>query len=207
MVSKGQRASVIVVLLLLAGCASAPPKDPDNICKIFREKHGWFRDAYSAHRRWGAPISVMMAFMYQESGFNADAKPPRRHILWIIPWTRPASARGYSQATNETWDAYKRATGRWLADRGDFSDAIDFMGWYIDESHTANRIPKDDAYHLYLAYYLGQGGYARRVYLHKRWLRATARKVEYRAHVFRYQLKGCEKELRRPWYIRILPFF
>ena len=197
----------MIIVVLVAGCATAPPKHPDNICKIFREKSGWYKDAYSSYRRWGAPIPVMMSFMYQESGFHANAKPPRRHILWIIPWTRPASAKGYSQATNETWNAYKRATGHWLADRNDFSDAIDFMGWYIYESHKANRIRKNDAYHLYLAYYLGQGGYARRVYLHKRWLRVTARKVERRARTFTHQLKGCEKELRRPWYIRILPFF
>ena len=153
MLPKGQKAIIAVLILLMAGCATAPPKNPDNICQIFREKGGWYKDAYASSRRWGAPIPVMMSFIYQESAFHSNAKPPRRWILWVIPWTRPASAKGYSQATNETWKAYKRDTGHWLADRNDFGDAIDFIGWYIYQSHKANRIKKNDAYHLYLAYY------------------------------------------------------
>ena len=198
---------MVLVLLVVAGCASAPPKHPDNICQIFREKRGWYHDAFRSQSHWGAPIPVMMSFMYQESGFHSHAKPPRTKLLWIIPWKRPASAYGYSQATNETWSAYKRATGRWIADRNDFGDAVDFMGWYIDTSHKANRIKKNDAYHLYLAYYVGQAGYQRRDYLKKKWLIKTAHTVSARARVYERQLKGCEKEFQRPWFIRILPFF
>ena len=29
------------LLLTLAGCATAPPSNPDNICAIFREKPEW----------------------------------------------------------------------------------------------------------------------------------------------------------------------
>ena len=200
-------AIVFLSLLVLAGCASAPPKDTDNLCQIFREKRGWYQDAHRAQVRWGAPIPVMMSFMYQESGFHSHAKPPRTKLLWIIPWKRPASAVGYSQATNETWAAYKRATGQWIADRNDFDDAVDFMGWYIDESYRKNRIPKNDAFRLYLAYHEGQGGYARRSYRNKKWLIATAHKVSARAKTYTSQLKSCEKEFQRPWFIRILPFF
>ena len=195
-----------VLLLLVGGCASTPPDDPDDICKIFREERGWYNDAHQASQRWGAPIPVMMSFMYQESAFHSHAKPPRTKILWVIPWRRP-SARGYSQATRETWNAYKHATGRWIADRNDFDDAIDFMGWYIYQSHRANSIATNDAYHLYLAYHEGQGGYARQTWKKKKWLMATAKKVAGRANTYTAQLKGCEKEFQRPWFIRMLPFF
>ena len=198
---------ILLLILAMVGCASTPPEHPDDICKIFREKRGWYRDAQRASSRWGAPIPVMMSFMYQESAFHSNAKPARTKLLWIIPWKRPASAKGYAQATNETWDAYKKATGRWIADRNDFDDAIDFMGWYIDTSHRANRIKKTDAFHLYLAYYVGQGGYARRDYLKKKWLIETAHKVSARAYTYTRQLNGCEKEFQRPWFIRMLPFF
>lgn len=192
--------------LLLGGCASAPPQNKEDICQLFFEKRAWYRDARKASKRWGAPIPVMMSFMYQESGFEARAKPPRRKILWIIPWTRPASAKGYSQAINETWSAYKKATGRWAADRNDFGDAVDFLGWYIDQSYRANKIAKDDAYNGYLAYHEGQGGFADRSFRKKKWLTDVAHEVSARAATYASQLRTCEKQLRRPWYIRMLPF-
>ena len=39
-----------------------------------------------------------MSFVYQESSFKADARPEREKILGFIPWFRPSSAVGYSQA-------------------------------------------------------------------------------------------------------------
>jgi hypothetical protein len=200
-------AALLVAMLVLAGCATSPPTNKDNVCEIFREKRGWYHDANRSSRRWGAPIPVMLSFMYQESSFLAKARPPRTRLLWIIPWKRPASARGYSQATDETWSAYKKATGQWIANRGNFDDAIDFVGWYIDQSYRSNRISKDDAYHGYLAYHEGQGGFSRRSFRNKQWLKDTATQVAARTQTFTSQLNSCEKELRRPWYIRILPFF
>ena len=43
------------------------------------------------------------------------------------------------------------------ADRDDFNDAIDFIGWYNDQSSRRSKISKSDAYNLYLAYHEGQG--------------------------------------------------
>ncbi|MCB1694076.1 MAG: transglycosylase SLT domain-containing protein [Pseudomonadales bacterium] len=200
------RLITLLLVVTLGGCASAPPENKENICEIFREKGGWYKDARHASNRWGAPIPVMMSFMYQESGFRSGAKPPRTKILWIIPGPRPASAKGYSQATNETWSAYKKATGQWIADRNDFDDAIDFMGWYIDQSYRRNRIAKDDAYNQYLAYHEGQGGYAKRTYRKKKWLLKTASTVQRRASMYSSQLKSCQKEFETPWFLRWLPF-
>ena len=189
--------SLILIGFLLSGCASKPPSNPDNICKIFSEKRGWYKDARKASRRWGTDISVMMAFMHQESSFKARAKPPRKKILWVLPGPRPASAYGYAQAIDETWRAYQRSTGRGGADRNDFDDAIDFIGWYNDQSQRSNKISKSDAYHLYLAYHEGQGGFARRTYRNKQWLKDVASKVSERAVRYRQQLNGCEATFNR----------
>ena len=107
-------------------------------------------------------ISVMMSMMYQESSFNADAKPPRTTFLWIFPGPRPTSAFGYAQALDMTWDGYLDKTGRWFADRNDFEDAIDFIGWYNSQSYKHSNVGLNDSYHLYLAYHEGHGGFNRR---------------------------------------------
>lgn len=196
--------AVLLALALLAGCASRPPSNPDDICAIFREKDGWFEDWYEDARRaedaWKIGIPVMMATMHQESRFQARARPPRKRILWIIPWKRPSTAFGYAQVLDTTWDGYRKATGNRGADRDDFGDAIDFVGWYHDTSARKLGIRRDDTYNLYLAYHEGHGGWSRGTYKGKGWLTGVARKVESRAKTYQGQLNGCRKELEGPWW-------
>ena len=186
-----------ICLASLLGCSSAPPKNQDDICAIFGEKKGWYKKARKASRRWGTAIPVMMAFAHQESGFRANAKPPRTKILWIFPGPRTASAFGFAQAIDATWKAYKKSTGRKGADRNDFADAMDFIGWYNDQSQRINKIKKTDAYHLYLAYHEGQGGFNRKTYRSKKWLIKVARKVQGQSKKYQSQLNGCEKSLKK----------
>ncbi len=191
------RLLLVVALLGLAACTTAPPSDLDNLCSIFREKDGWYDDARASQKRWGGDIAVLMAFVHQESRFVARAKPPRRKILWVIPGPRPSDSYGYSQALESTWDAYKRSAGRYRANRAHFDDAVDFIGWYNHQSFLRSQIPKTDAYRLYLAYHEGHGGYNRATYRNKTWLQAVARKVADRADLYRGQLAACESSLRR----------
>jgi len=167
------------------------------------KKSGWYDDARDSQRKWGSPIPVMMSFIYQESSFKARAKPPRKKILWVLPGPRPASAYGYSQATDDTWRVYKKSTGAWTADRNNFEDAIDFVGWYNDQSFRKNKIQKTDPYHLYLAYHEGQGGFAKRSFRNKGWLKDVAKKVSARTDVYQRQLNGCEKKLQKGWFWKI----
>ena len=83
--------------------------------------------------------------MYQESRFNSKAKPPRKKLLWVIPWMRPTSAYGYTQALDQTWKVYQRSTGS-SNDRDEFKAATDFVGWYADQANRRAKIPKYDAY-------------------------------------------------------------
>lgn len=135
-------------------------------------------------QRWGAPVQVPMAMMYQESSFKHDALPPRYYFLGFIPWGRVSSAYGYAQAKDETWADYKREAGGWGASRDDFADALDFMGWYIQKSQRVNGVSKWDAYGQYLNYHEGWGGYRNRSYDAKPWLKNVSQKVQSRASLF-----------------------
>lgn len=200
-----KRGFVLLLVATLAACATRPPDDVDNICAIFDEKRGWYRDAEKAEDRWGTPIPVLMAIVHQESRFVAKAKPPRKKILGFIPGPRPSNSYGYSQALKSTWESYERSAGRYGADRDDFGDAIDFVGWYNEQSHQRNGIQRSDAYRLYLAYHEGHGGYARGSYQDKDWLLRVARKVSDRAARYDQQLMSCRDRLEKkggwfPWF-------
>ena len=187
-------------LLLLAAplaCATSPPRQPDDLCEIFREHRHWHRGAASSYRRWGVPEAVQMAFVHQESRFVHDARPPRRKILWVLPGPRLSSAYGYGQVKDGTWRDYQRATGRGGADRDDFEDVADFIGWYGHFIHRQTGIPKHDAYHLYLAYHEGPTGYRRGDQWGKAWLRRVARGVQARASRYQSQYAGCRQELEQ----------
>jgi hypothetical protein len=182
---------VALAFLALAGCATAPPRDIDDLCRIFAEQPGWRRAAERAESRWGTKVPVAMAFVRHESSFRADAKPPRTRILGLIPWTRPSSAYGYAQATDEAWEDYLGDTGHWFVSRTDFDDSIDFIGWYNDRSRRRLSLRPDDTYNLYLAYHEGHGGYAAGTWREKAWLRRYAQTVADRARKYGADLARC----------------
>ncbi len=192
-------AGLVWLYMTVAGCSARAPANIDDACAIFRERHSWFDDARQAERRWGVPIEVQLAIIHQESRFRSRVQPPRRRLLGFIPGPRPSSAYGYTQAVETTWNEYRRATGRRGADRDDFGDACDFIGWYAARSSRRLGIAKSDAYRLYLAYHEGDGGYRRGSYRRKPWLMRVASKVERRAERYRRQLAGCRRRLEHRW--------
>lgn len=191
---------VLTTLSVVSGCTTAPPKNLDDICQIYREKSGWYDDSEDATSKWGSPIVTMMAIMHQESRFEARAKPARIKIFGFIPGPRPSSAYGYSQAKKGTWKGYIQSSGNYGADRNDFDDAIDFIGWYNKTSTQRCNIKRDDTYHLYLAYHEGHGGFNRRSYNGKPWLKAVAKKVSARSKRYDRQLRSCAESLKKPWW-------
>jgi len=188
---------IIAALLLTAGgCATHPPERAESVCDIFRERPEWYDNAAGARDRWGISIPVIMAIIHRESGFHADAKPPRTTCLFIFPGPRPSSAYGYPQALDSTWNDYQSQAGGSFADRDDFGDAADFVGWYCHLSHLRCGISKDDAYHLYLAYHEGHAGYNRGTWRKKTGLKRVAESVQRRSLQYRRQLSTCEDEFR-----------
>jgi hypothetical protein len=194
-------AVLLSVALVLTACVSRPPSDVNNLCNIFRQYPKWYTDSRDVERRWKVPVPVQMAIIHQESKFNARARPPHTKLLWVIPWKRPSSAYGYTQALHDTWNHYKQNNGGLFSARDNFGDGVDFIGWYANQAYNRARIPPTDAYLLYLAYHEGIGGYQRKTYLKKSWLIPVARKVKARSQIYAMQLNSCRKTLEsRSWF-------
>lgn len=180
--------------LLIAGCASSrssgPPTAQHDLCAVFAQYPEWHDIARDVERRWGAPVPVMMAIMQQESSFRADARPPVQYA-GIIPIGRASSAYGFAQAIDGTWDWYREETGNSGADRTEFEDAADFVGWYMAKTVASNGVGMHDTRNQYLAYHEGHAGFRRGSYNEKAWLLAVADRVAQRAVTYRGQLGGC----------------
>ena len=188
-----------LVVYVVSWSCGAPPRTPENLCGIFKEKRSWYRAMKRSAKQWGVPEAVQMSILYQESSFRARVRPPRKWFLWIIPGPRPSTAYGYGQVLDATWASYQQKRGRPDAVRHHFADVADFVGWYGDHIHRVTGIAKDDAYGLYLAYHDGPAGYRRGTHLKKAWLLKTARRVESRGHRYQNQYDGCRRRLEKWW--------
>lgn len=184
-----------VGLLTLAGCGSTPPASINDVCAVFSQRSGFFNDWYSdakrAESRYGIPVHVLMATMRVESGFDGDARPPRRKILGMIPGKRASSAFGYSQALDGTWTQYRKETGRTGARRTDFSDSVDFVGWYYDKTVRRYGVSRDDTYSLYLSYHSGWSGFGRGTWQNNATAKKSATKAANMASTYAFQLRNC----------------
>ena len=196
MIQKNSSSLLIILLLIISSCVSSPPEKPDNICEIFNEKRGWYKAAIQSEKKWKLPPYVLMAFIHQESSFQADARPEREKLLGFIPWLRPSTAVGYSQALTKTWEDYKDETGNTRASRKDFADSADFIGWYASKGYYQG-FDKTDARSLYLAYHEGYRGFENKTYRKKQWLIKVADRVQARSVKYQKQYCGCAKELKR----------
>ncbi len=188
----------MALLLTLTGCATTqtpPPENVENVCSIFNEKEDWYKDVMDAERKWGTPAHVLMAIVRYESRFVDNARPPHKKFFGIIPMGRPSTAYGYCQAVNGTWKNYLQETGNTSAERANFRDAMDFIGWYTNVSHDELGISKWDGYNQYLAYHEGQVGYSRNSHNKKRWLLRVAQKVHDTSEVYALQLRDCRDTL------------
>ncbi|WP_108652378.1 transglycosylase SLT domain-containing protein [Dongshaea marina] len=198
-----KRSVIVLVLLTLLSSCSSLPDNPHNICDIFRQNRSWYDAAMDMNHKWGVPVQVPMAMMFQESSFRDDAKPPMDYFLGFIPIGRVSSAYGYAQAMDPAWEQYQRETGNYSGDRDDFADAIDFMGWYITKTNKINKVSKWNAYAQYLNYHEGWGGYKRGSYRNKAWLIKTAKRVQKRAETYGAQFRSCQEELSHGWLWRL----
>ena len=189
-----------LIFSLLVSCSSIP-KNTQNACSIFSERYLWYKHAKNSSKKYGVPVHLILAFVNKESGFNRWAKPERTKLFKIIPYKRPSSSFGYSQAIDKTWDQYKNETNNMLALRSRFKDSVMFIGWYINKTHQINKIPLNDSYRQYLNYYLGWGNYANKTYQTDKKAILFARSVQKQSNIYRNQLIKCQKNLDKKKYI------
>ena len=193
------RKNLLVLLFFILASCSSIPKNTQNSCAIFEERYLWYKHAKASYKKWGAPIHLQLAFVKKESDFNWLAKPPRKKLFKVIPFKRPSSSFGYSQAVKGTWEQYKRETNSPLATRARFKDSVDFIGWYIHKTNKILRISKKDPYRQYLAYYKGWGDYKN--YSKDKKAIIYAKSVKDMANKYRKQLTLCKKNLDKNKYI------
>ncbi len=185
---------VLFGVLFLASCGGGskqPPSKLNDACSIARERPDYIKAFKSTERKWGVPVHVQMATIYQESRYRHDARTPHQYVLGVIPMGRQSSAYGFSQALDGTWDEYQKETGKRRAKRDRIRDASDFIGWYMNKSYERNGIHPSDTRNQYLAYHEGHSGYARGSHYSKTWLLNVANDVDARAKLYQAQLAGC----------------
>ena len=192
---------IYFILFFFISACSSVPKYPQNACKIFGENYLWYKAIKKSSEKYDAPVYMILAFINKESGFNRWAKPKRTKLFKIVPYKRPSSSFGYSQAVNKTWELYKTETNNPLALRTRFKDSVMFIGWYINKTNKINKIPFNDAYRQYLNYYLGWKSYSKKKYKTDKKSIILAKKVEKQSKIYKNQLKECQKALNRNKYI------
>lgn len=184
----------LILLLFVAACGSSnysAPRNLDNACSIVEQRPHYLSAMKRTERRWGVPVAVQMATIYQESKFIGNARTPVQYTLGVIPMGRQSSAYGYSQALDGTWDDYQKEHGGRGARRDSIDDATDFMGWYFKQTEEDLGISLVDAKNQYLAYHEGRTGYRRGSHNAKGWLLRISDEVANRAILYDAQLRSC----------------
>ncbi len=189
---------LIFLFFLISSCSSIPKNTADG-CSIFSEKYLWYKHSKKTEEKWGTPIYIQLAIIKMESNFDWLAKPQRQKIFKVIPYKRPSSSFGYSQAVKGTWEQYKKETNNKLATRTRYKDSVDFIGWYTNKTEKILKISKKDAFKQYLAYHEGWGNYKN--YKNNQKVIILAKKVSKQAKEYKNQLITCQKKLNRNKYI------
>ena len=188
----------ILIFFTLLSCSSIPKNTSDS-CSIFSERYFWYKHTKNTEEKWGTPINLQLAIIKMESDFDWLAKPDRQKIFKVIPYKRPSSSFGYSQAVKGTWKQYKEETNNKLATRTRFKDSVDFIGWYTSKTKKLLKIPMKDSFRHYVAYHEGWGNYKN--YKNNKKVIKLAKKVEKQSNIYKKQLFNCRNLLNKKKYI------
>jgi len=190
---------ILIFFLFFISACSSIPLNTSNSCQIFDKRYLWYKHTKKVQQKWGTPIYIQLAIIKAESDFDWLAKPPRQKLFKVIPFKRPSSSFGYSQAIRGTWEQYKKETDNKLATRARFKDSVDFIGWYTNKTESILKISKKDAFKQYIAYHEGWGNF--KYYKKNKKVISLAEKVERQSHIYKKQLSKCQNSLNKKKYI------
>ena len=193
-----KKSLILFIIFFLSACSSIP-KNASNSCSIFEEKYLWYKHAKKTEQKWGTPVYLQLAIIKMESSFDRFAKPPRQKLFKVVPYKRPSSSFGYSQAVKGTWKQYKEETGNKFATRSRFKDSVDFVGWYTNKTEKILKVSKQDAFKQYIAYHEGWGNYKN--YKKNKKVINLAKRVEKQSNIYKQQLSECKNSLSTSKYI------
>ena len=193
-----KKSLIFFIIFFLSACSSIP-KNASNSCSIFEEKYLWYKHAKKTEKKWGTPVYLQLAIIKMESSFDRFAKPPRQKLFKVLPYKRPSSSFGYSQAVKGTWKQYKEETANKYATRTRFKDSVDFIGWYTNKTEKILKVSKKDAFRQYIAYHEGCGNYKN--YKNNKKVINLAKRVEKQSNIYKQQLTECKNSLSTSKYI------
>ena len=193
-----KKSLIFFIIFFLSACSSIP-KNTSNSCSIFEEKYLWYKHAKKTEKKWGTPVYLQLAINKMESSFDRFAKPPRQKLFKVVPYKRPSSSFGYSQAVKGTWKQYKEETANKYATRTRFKDSVDFIGWYTNKTEKILKVSKKDAFRQYIAYHEGWGNYKN--YKNNKKVINLAKRVEKQSNIYKKQLSECKNSLSTSKYI------
>ncbi len=193
-----KKSLILFIIFFLSACSSIP-KNASNSCSIFEEKYLWYKHAKKTEKKWGTPVYLQLAIIKMESSFDRFAKPPRQKLFKVVPYKRPSSSFGYSQAVKGTWKQYKEETGNKYATRARFKDSVDFIGWYTNKTEKILKVSKNDSFKHYIAYHEGWGNFKN--YKSNKKVINLAKRVEKQSNIYKQQLAECKNSLSTSKYI------
>ncbi len=193
-----KKSLILFFIFFLSACSSIP-KNASNSCSIFEEKYLWYKHAKKTEQKWGTPVYLQLAIIKMESSFDRFAKPPRQKLFKVVPYKRPSSSFGYSQAVKGTWKQYKEETGNKYATRTRFKDSVDFIGWYTNKTEKILKVSKNDSFEQYIAYHEGWGNFKN--YKSNKKVINLAKRVEKQSNIYKQQLAECKNSLSTSKYI------
>jgi len=184
---------IMLILLVTISCSLIPKKNfsQDHACSILESKRSWKRAVIKTKQKWGVSAGLQLSFILTESNFRPRAKTQKTYFLGFFPTGRLSSAFGYAQAIDSTWESYQQKSGNRFSSRTSFSDSVDFIGWYANETTKKLKIKKSDVFNQYLAYHQGHRGYLRGDYKSKPNLIGAAKRTAKNAIKYNSQLKKC----------------
>lgn len=195
---KGVSAGVLAVSLLgLTGCFGGfggfggiggkksvkTVKPEPNICELLQREKTWIQPALKSEQRYGTPLALTFVLLEQPL-----TQLKKTHI-------KPRAA---------DWDEYRIRSERWDASPNNAADAVDFIGWFTQESVKRNNITLNDVSAHYLALRVGHGNYHRLQADKYPELLQQAEQIERKAQQWQSELALCRDHWHKEgWYQKL----